>query len=408
MRTIWRAIVDFLFSIGDYPDEPESQRSKRIIFVVASIIATILTIPFALDFVELGQTRLAAVTWVVAIAGPLALVILNLRPLWFAWLVNGIFALVMLQTLYTTALVGGLVNSSFDPANNLIIPLAALMIFGRRAAVFWFAVFVFTVIWAAAIPNFVDPTYQIATTDSESAQTLIGVGIVIMAITLYFVRQRDRFQKESDDLLHNILPDEIATRLKSDTSMIADEFLDASVLFADIVDFTPMSAGMSPSELVGLLNSEFTKFDEFVEQLGLEKIKTVGDEYMVAAGVPLPRPDHAQTIAELAIRIRDHVAINDFDGHRLTLRIGINSGPIVAGIIGTHKFSYDMWGDTVNTASRMESEGVAGSVQVSPATYELVKGTFECEPRGVISVKGKGEMNTYFLLSRRADASVTS
>jgi class 3 adenylate cyclase len=173
------------------------------------------------------------------------------------------------------------------------------------------------------------------------------------------------------------------------------------VLFADVVGFTPMSTGMSPAELVGLLNEVFTRFDGFVADLGLEKIKTVGDEYMAAAGVPLPRPDHAQAIAELALRMRNHLEANPIQGRQLSLRIGINSGPVTAGIIGTHKFSYDLWGDTVNTASRMESEGVPGSIQVSPATYELIKNAYACEPRGYIPVKGKSSMMTYLLISRR-------
>ena len=150
--------------------------------------------------------------------------------------------------------------------------------------------------------------------------------------------------------------------------MIADDYQSASVLFADVVNFTPMSAGMSPPELVGLLNSVFTTFDGFVEDLGLEKIKTVGDEYMVASGVPHVRSDHAQALAELALRMRDHCASNQFEGRDIQLRIGLNSGPVVAGIVGTHKFAYDLWGDVVNTASRMESEGVAGSIQITPAT----------------------------------------
>jgi class 3 adenylate cyclase len=174
------------------------------------------------------------------------------------------------------------------------------------------------------------------------------------------------------------------------------------VLFADVVGFTPMSAAMSPPELVGLLDKVFTAFDGFVSELGLEKIKTVGDEYMVAAGVPRARSDHAGAIAELALRIRDHMAAARFDGHPLSLRIGINSGPVVAGIIGTHKFAYDMWGDTVNTASRMESEGVPGGIQVSASTYELIRDRFTCEPRGLIPVKGKGEMTTYILVGRKS------
>jgi class 3 adenylate cyclase len=217
----------------------------------------------------------------------------------------------------------------------------------------------------------------------------------------YFVRQRDRFQQQSDDLLHNILPNEIAARLKSDRSMIAEDLPHASVLFADVVGFTPMSATMTPPQLVGLLNDVFTAFDEFAESLGCEKIKTVGDEYMVAAGVPVQRDDHAEVIAELALRIRDHMAITDFDGHRLTMRIGINSGPVVAGIIGTHKFSYDMWGDTVNTASRMESSGVPGEIQVSSATRQILEGNgYRFEPRGTIDVKGKGAMETWLLVGR--------
>ena len=208
-------------------------------------------------------------------------------------------------------------------------------------------------------------------------------------------------------MLHNILPDEIATRLKSDNTLIADDYESASVLFADMVNLTPMSAVMTPSQLIELLNEVFATFDSFVEDLGLEKIRTVGDEYMVAAGVPHVRPDHAHAIAELALRIRDNTEGNQFDGHGIRMRIGINSGPLVAGVVGTHKFSYDLWGDVVNTASRMESEGVPGSVQVTETTYQLIRDRFVCEPRGLVPVKGKGDMNTYLLLAMRGDTAVT-
>ena len=218
---------------------------------------------------------------------------------------------------------------------------------------------------------------------------------------IYFVRQRDRFQRRSDDLLHAILPDQIAAQLKDQRGTIANDVESASVLFADVVDFTPISATMSPAELVEVLDELFRVFDGFVTELGLEKIKTIGDAYMVAGAVPEPRPDHAHAIAELALRIRDHVAASLIKGHSLSLRIGINSGPLTAGIIGTHKFSYDLWGDTVNTASRMESEGIAGSIQIGPATYDLVKDEYVCQPRGLIRVKGKDWMQTYLLISKR-------
>jgi adenylate cyclase len=274
-----------------------------------------------------------------------------------------------------------------------------------RAASWWFAGFVASVVYAVVIPHWIDhPVHVRSDPTTEAAFNLIATGIVTLAVMIYFVRQRDGFQKRSDDLLHSILPEEIANRLKASDTKIADSFESASVLFADVVDFTPMSAGMSPSELVSLLDAVFTTFDGFVAELGLEKIKTVGDAYMVASGVPEPRPDHAAAIAELAIRIRDRCAANEFEGRPITVRIGINSGPVVAGIIGTHKFAYDLWGDVVNTASRMESAGVPGSIQLSSATFELIRDRFVCDPRGVISVKGKGAMEAYTLVSRRGGA----
>jgi class 3 adenylate cyclase len=402
MRTRWRRTVDFILSIGAYPGEADEQRTKRRIFVVAVVFATILTIPFVIDLINSGYPRAAASTGFVLVMGPIALAMLHVRPNWFAWIVNGVFSVVWLETFSTTMLVGGLADSGLNAANLLIIPLASLMILGRTPAILWFGAFSLAVIGSAMIPTYVEPLYDSQASDIDSAQTLITMGMVVMAITLYFVRQRDRYQKESDDLLHNILPDEIATRLKSDSAMIADEFPAASVLFADVVGFTPMSANLTPPELVGLLNDVFTTFDGFVEELGLEKIKTIGDEYMAAAGVPIPRDDHAEAVAELALRIRDHTAANDFDGHTIQLRIGIHSGPVVAGIIGTHKFSYDLWGDTVNTASRMESSGIPGQIQVSPATHDLLEASrYAFEPRGTIEVKGMGLMDPWLLVGRR-------
>jgi adenylate cyclase len=205
--------------------------------------------------------------------------------------------------------------------------------------------------------------------------------------------------------LHAILPDRIVAQLKDAPGTIADDVASASVLFADVVDFTPLSATMTPADLVDLLDGVFSAFDGFVQELGLEKIKTVGDAYMVASGVPVPRDDHADAIADLALRIRDLVATTTFGGRRLQLRIGVASGPVTAGIIGTQKFAYDLWGDTVNTASRMESSGLPGEIQLAPTTYELLRDRYRCQPRGPVQVKGKSEMITFLLLERREDAS---
>jgi class 3 adenylate cyclase len=208
-------------------------------------------------------------------------------------------------------------------------------------------------------------------------------------------------QERSERLLLNVLPASIAARLKQTEGVIADRFPEVTVLFADIVDFTQRSERIAPEQLVQALNDLFSVFDQLAQQRGLEKIKTVGDAYMVAGGLPDPRPDHAQAVAEMALAIRDEVASRiDPSGQPLAVRIGIDTGPVVAGVIGTSKFSYDLWGDTVNTASRMESHGITGYIQVTARTYERLREAYGFERRGSIPVKGKGEIVTYFLVGR--------
>lgn len=220
-------------------------------------------------------------------------------------------------------------------------------------------------------------------------------------------------QKKSERLLLNVLPQEIAERLKNVQSktklhlktsgtIIADSFEEVTVLFADIVNFTEYAASISASELVNVLNEIFSEFDHLVEQYDLEKIKTIGDSYMVVGGLPIPSKDHAEAIAEMALQMQ--TVIQKFkrtDGTNFSLRIGIHTGQAIAGVIGTKKFIYDLWGDTVNVASRMESYGVAGCTQVTEATYQLLKDKYHLDQRSAINIKGKGEMITYLLKGRR-------
>ena len=212
-----------------------------------------------------------------------------------------------------------------------------------------------------------------------------------------------RYQQEcAEELLLNILPEPIAQRLKLAESTIADSFAAVTVLFADLVNFTEISAEIPPTKLVELLNKIFSVFDQLSEKHGLEKIKTIGDAYMVVGGLPKPKTDHAEAIAEMALDMQRE--INRFkhdDGEPFRLRIGIHTGPVVAGVIGMKKFSYDLWGDTVNVASRMESQGTAGGIQVTAATYKLLKDKYFFKRRGVLAVKGKGEMITYWLTGRK-------
>lgn len=208
-------------------------------------------------------------------------------------------------------------------------------------------------------------------------------------------------QEKSERLLLSILPEPIAERLKQNPRTIADSFPDVSVLFADIVGFTKLWSRISPTELVELLNEIFSGFDELTYKNGLEKIKTIGDAYMVVGGLPIPREDHAEAIAQMALDMQKRMAQFNRGNHEpFSIRIGINSGPVVAGVIGTNKFIYDLWGDTVNMASRMESHGIANTIQLTEATYERLKGKFRLERRGAIDVKGKGKMTTYLLLDR--------
>jgi guanylate cyclase len=219
--------------------------------------------------------------------------------------------------------------------------------------------------------------------------------------------QRDRAYRLLDEerrraraLLLSILPEEIADELAHAPRVIADEFENVSVLFCDVVGFTPMSETMTPAELVEMLDELFGRFDTLVDASGLEKIKTIGDCYMVAAGIPRPRDDHARALVTLALRMLDTARDFEFAGRTLQLRVGINSGSVVAGVIGRRKFSYDLWGDVVNTASRMESHGVPGAVQVTETTRQLVGDDFECTPRGTIDVRGKGALPVWLVAER--------
>jgi adenylate cyclase len=212
-------------------------------------------------------------------------------------------------------------------------------------------------------------------------------------------------QAKSEKLLLNILPSPIAARLKRNSEAIADSFSEATVLFADIVGFTELSSRLTPQELVQCLNRIFSCFDNLAEKYGLEKIKTIGDAYMVVGGLPNPRSDHAAAICQMAIAMQKELqAINRSMGETFDIRIGINSGPVVAGVIGIKKFIYDLWGDTVNIASRMESHGESGAIHISEATYQLIQGQFNCELRGAIAVKGKGQMTTYWLRAEAQEA----
>jgi adenylate cyclase len=238
------------------------------------------------------------------------------------------------------------------------------------------------------------------------ALNVLGVTGTCYFLLHYFVGERDRAaevlaaeRERSERLLLNVLPAQIAERLKAGESVIADGTAEAGVLFADIAGFTPMSQAMSPEDIVRLLNEVFTLFDGLAASYGLEKIKTIGDAYMVASGLLHSRDDHAENLARMALDMQREARRL----RRVELRIGIDIGPVVAGVIGRSKFIYDLWGDTVNTASRMESHGIPGTIQVTERAYKRLASAFVFEDRGTVAIKGKGPLRTYLLTAERAD-----
>ncbi|HEV8572167.1 MAG TPA: adenylate/guanylate cyclase domain-containing protein [Actinomycetota bacterium] len=304
----------------------------------------------------------------------------------------------------------------FVPSSGVIIwavwaPFGALMFYGAREAVPWLMAF----IGLTAVAGILDPLLPegppipMSVVVTFFVLNFAAVAASTYLLVQYFVREREkamaalRIEREkSERLLLNVLPEPIAGRLKEGEGIIADGFPEVTVLFADIVDFTPLSDRLAPDEVVALLDEVFTAFDRLADDRGLEKIKTIGDAYMVAGGIPVPRPDHAEAVAEMALGMLEEVARCSAErGMGLAVRIGIDTGPVVAGVIGRRKFIYDLWGDTVNTASRMESHGLAGAIQVTPATYERLHDRYEFEQRGPVAVKSKGKMTTYMLVGRK-------
>jgi class 3 adenylate cyclase len=299
-----------------------------------------------------------------------------------------------------TMLLGGLTRAPATLTWTLLAPLGVILLVGGRAWIAVFAGLAAMLLALAVVDPVLDPAMQV----TEGVMILVAVVNILApaalatGLVLYIDGQRQEAKRQSDALLRNILPDPIADRLKGGERVIADQYEDATVLFADIVNFTPLAESRPAAEVVGMLNGLFTAFDRLADSLELEKIKTVGDAYMVVAGVPRPRGDHAEASMQLALAM--HACVNELpplDGHRLAIRTGIASGPLVAGVIGEQKFSYDLWGDTVNTAARMESSGIPGCIQVTDETCRLLGGRYPFVRRSGVEIKGKGVMDTWTL-----------
>ena len=391
-----------VLSIGaDRRDTADEHFRKRLLVGVALVILPVGFLWGCLYW-AVGEHEVALTPWAYVTGSAISLAVFA-RTRNFAFLRTAQLLLILIAPALGTVMLGGLRESSGVILWTLFAPLGAVAFDRPRRAWTWFAAFVATILLTLVLSEVVRPDGAdlpepfVRTFD---VLNIVVVSFVAILLLVTFARGRDAAQARVEALLLNVLPDEIAQRLQSDPNSIADQFDDASILFADVVDFTPLSSRLNPREVVGLLDRLFTSFDELVDRYEVEKIKTIGDCYMVAAGVPRQRADHAHALAGLALEMRECAkrCLPDGADHDLRLRIGISSGPVVAGVIGRRRFLYDLWGDTVNMASRMESHGTPDTIQITRSTFKLLRDDFVLEPIGLVEVKGKGEVETWRLV----------
>jgi adenylate cyclase len=406
--TFWigsmKALITLIGRIGFDPSDSDETALRKRLAVVLCAGTLPLTLLWSAIYLAVGAPIAAAIPGFYTAFTPINTAIFARTRNFRFYRFTQLLLILLLPWLLTLSL-GGFRQSSIVIIWAALCPLGSLLLEDLRSTSFWIVGFVVLLTLSAALQPVLSPA-----TLPEAFVTwffVLNVGAVI-AITFgllyHFVGRRNFFQQQAEMLLLNILPKEISDALKAEQRTIADQYTDVSILFADVVGFTPIAAKMSPMELVGLLNQVFLCFDGLVEKYDLEKIKTIGDCYMVASGVPRRRSDHATALVDLALDMHAAVAGTRFGGRQLAFRIGINSGPVVAGIIGRKKFTYDLWGESVNLASRMESHGRARCIQITRSTYELVKDAFYCEAMGLIEVKGAGQMEVWHVLgSRRPD-----
>jgi adenylate cyclase len=396
---------DRLLSIGADPRDTADERFRKRLLVGVALLILPFGFLWGCLYWAVGEHWVALTPWAY-VAGSAISIVVFARTRDFAFLRTAQQVLILVAPAAGTIMLGGLDESSSVVLWSLFAPLGAVAFDRPGRAWPWFAAFVATILLALGLSEIVRPNGAdlpgpfIRTFD---VLNIVVVSFVAMLLLVTFARGRDVAQARVEALLLNVLPADIAQRLQSDPNAIADHFDEASILFADVVDFTPLSSRLDAREVVGLLDRLFTSFDELVDRYEVEKIKTIGDCYMVAAGVPTERPDHAQALAGLALEMREcaKTCLPDRDGRDLRLRIGISSGPVVAGVIGRRRFLYDLWGDTVNMASRMESHGTPDEIQITRSTFELLRDDFVIEPIGRVEVKGKGEVETWRLVGPR-------
>ncbi len=389
-------------------DSSEIRREKVTLVVITGLCTLASIIWGTLYYVLLGPAITTYITFGFTVIVGTALFIFLITKR-FSLLLYVFFFMIFWNPIAMQWSLGGFAASGVLMLWSLLAPFSSLMFQNIKKATGWFLAYLILLFISLYFDEYVSqwaPPLSKTISMTFFGMNLIGPSMIIFASMMYYVNAFQREHNKSEKLLLNILPSSIADRLKQKEEIIADGFTEVTILFADIVNFTKLSARISPQELVAMLNNIFSAFDRLALLYGLEKIKTIGDAYMVVGGLPIPREDHAEAIADMALSMQEEmVRLRSEIGEELSIRIGINTGTVVAGVIGIQKFIYDLWGDAVNTASRMESHGVADRIQLTEVTYKYLKGKYVFEEREAIEVKGKGKMKVYFLKGKIPDTS---
>ncbi len=394
-------VIEWIGKRVGQPGDSETFLARKILSIGMVYGGCALTLISALMHRSVGFT-LAPLAFV---SLGVFLVVSGMLILWKPGLFRPLTILTLSVTIVANVagqlLTGGLASGTYDIVWSFVAILGAVLIAGTGEAVLTITLFALGIVAGIYLNPAVQHLALEAPVTSRLAigtYNLVLLGVYLAVSTILLIRVIDTLRIRADELLLNILPAPIAARLKENPETIADGFDEATVLFADIVDFTTMSSDADPVDVVDLLNTIFSEFDGLAQQYGLEKIKTIGDAYMVAAGLPEPSDDHVEAIVGFAVDML--AAVEQFrgmNGEPVRLRVGINTGPVVAGVIGRQKFIYDLWGDAVNVASRMESNGLSNQIQVTEAVKEKLDGRYNFARRDPIYVKGKGKMVTYLL-----------
>ena len=383
------------------PGDSETLRSQKTLAVIMLFVSAISTAANGARFYSAGLIDVGIIYFALAAATGIAFFLFLAFPHIYVPLAFFMLLLSFLGNGSAHLMSGGYTTGLQIIQWGLVILVFAVLFVSRRLVLVLALAFVLTII----IVGMLEPVVRSRVADldpqfvaTDATITLIMMGLVVTGASLYLFNQIERYRRRADDLLLNILPGTIAGRLKENPGTIADGFSEATVLFADIVDFTTMSSAADAADVVDKLNEIFSDFDRLALRHGLEKIKTIGDAYMVAGGLPEPRDDHCRAVVAFALDMVAAMANHtSWTGEPMRIRVGINTGPVVAGVIGQQKFIYDLWGDAVNVASRMESNGLANEIQVTQAVKDELNGLYEFEEREPIVVKGKGEMVTNLL-----------